>query len=518
MYIAPNSNVRLLRDVPLDNSYVHSLYWSASSSQLSYFVGKTRHSLSNYSYVSEAKGVIRVGINASQLYECNYLMYQNASYGSKWFYAFITSVEYKNDNMSYVYFEIDSIQTWYFEMNLEQCFIERQHATSDVPGENLVPDNIEKGEYTTSFFYNSTAFGNTSIGVDGSMPPGWSINILSPYDGAGTPANGRAFGNIYSGLYIQQCYSLTEANNVINKLTELNYQDSIVCIYMAPTNFQEPVSGFEPRKETYQVTIPSRDVDGYVPKNNKLFTYPYCFLGVTNYRGNLAEYRYEYFNRREGSIAKFEIAGTDLPNAEFSCAPIGYKGTDGANYNETITLTGLPSCSYATDYYKAWLAQNNSNIQSAAFGLIPVVGASILNPVVGSGILAAKTVGEVANIINEHMQAKAQPDHVHGNQQSSIMYSLGNFNFGFIGFTITYQFARIIDDYWTMYGYPIHRVQRPNLNARKQFTYIKTVGCAIGGSLPNDDRVKIESCFDNGITFWNTPSNVGNYSVDNGVR
>ena len=517
MYIPPNSSIRILSDIPIDNGYEHSLYWGSSAAQYSYFAGKTRHSLNQYSFVKEAEGVIRVGINASSLYSCNYLMYQNTSYMSKWFYAFITKVEYKNDNMSLVYFEIDSIQTWYFEMDFDQCFIERQHSTSDVIGENLVPDNVETGEYVTSFIFNSTAFGSPVIGADGSMPPGWNIAMLAPYDGVGTPANGSADGNIFSGLKVSHFNSIQQANDAINKLNELGYQDSIVCLYMAPTNFGQPVSGFDVRKETYQVNIPTSTIDGYTPRNNKLFTYPYCFLGVTNYRGTMAEYHYEYFSRKEGAVAKFEIAGNDLPNAEFTCSPMYYKGSDNANYNETITLTGLPSCAFSTDYYKAWLAQNNSNLNVGYLNSAIGIGASLINPAVGAGAFIAGTVTEVASQISKHTTAKAQPDHVHGSQQSSIMYSLGNFNFGFIGFNITYQFARIIDDYWTMYGYPIHRVQKPNIHARQQFTYVKAIGANVSGVMPNDDREVIEGCLERGITFWTNPSNVGNYSVSNGV-
>lgn len=48
-----------------------------------------------------------VGINAENLYDCNYIMFQNASFGTKWFYAFITSVAYENNETSRITMEID---------------------------------------------------------------------------------------------------------------------------------------------------------------------------------------------------------------------------------------------------------------------------------------------------------------------------------------------------------------------------------------------------------------------------
>ena len=52
-------------------------------------------------------------------------------------------------------------------------------------------------------------------------------------------------------------------------------------------------------------------IDGYVPKNNKLFTYPYCFLYVTNLMGNSATYKYEYFN---SANCVFDFAMDMSPN------------------------------------------------------------------------------------------------------------------------------------------------------------------------------------------------------------
>ena len=73
----------------------------------------------------------------------------------------------------------------------------------------------------------------------------------------------------------------------------------------------------------------------------------------------------------------------------------------------------------------------------------------------------------------------------------------------------------MIDDFWTMYGYPMRRVTVPNVRARSEYTYIKTIGCFVKGGAPAADLQEIASYFDNGITFWVNPSNVGNYSVTN---
>ena len=121
MYIVPNSNVKIYKDVPLDNTYNHTLYFSSLNEQNAYFHGNPsilKYNLTSQSYQRVVKGSMRVAIKSDNLYDCNYLAFQNASFGIKWFYAFITSVEYVNNETSEITFEIDSLQTYLFDVQL----------------------------------------------------------------------------------------------------------------------------------------------------------------------------------------------------------------------------------------------------------------------------------------------------------------------------------------------------------------------------------------------------------------
>ena len=84
MYIAPNSKIHLLKDVPLDNRYQHTLWFADKTSQHNYFTGKIKHSFDDQSYVRLNRGYINVEIKADMCYDCNYMMYQNTSFGNKW--------------------------------------------------------------------------------------------------------------------------------------------------------------------------------------------------------------------------------------------------------------------------------------------------------------------------------------------------------------------------------------------------------------------------------------------------
>jgi hypothetical protein len=75
----------------------------------------------------------------------------------------------------------------------------------------------------------------------------------------------------------------------------------------------------------------------------------------------------------------------------------------------------------------------------------------------------------------------------------------------------------MIDDFWTMYGYPIRHIANPGqlLNNRPSWTYLKTAGCSLSGQVPEYVKNMIEQLFDAGLTFWNPAKVIGDYSQSN---
>ena len=82
MYIEPNTNIRILKDVPLDTTYDHTIYFSSATSQTNYFAGLTKYNLNNQTYQRVKRGYARVQRKAEDLYDCNYMMFQNSAYGN----------------------------------------------------------------------------------------------------------------------------------------------------------------------------------------------------------------------------------------------------------------------------------------------------------------------------------------------------------------------------------------------------------------------------------------------------
>ena len=58
MYINPNSDIKLLHNVPLDNTYEHTIYFNTDTEQYNYFSKYVKKSFSNQSYLRVNKGVM----------------------------------------------------------------------------------------------------------------------------------------------------------------------------------------------------------------------------------------------------------------------------------------------------------------------------------------------------------------------------------------------------------------------------------------------------------------------------
>ena len=138
-YFAPDTNLYILKGVPLDLDQENTYYWGTSSArtlQLNHFLGNDRQSgyikkiLPNQSYQRVSFNKIRVGWNvdntpynavADYLQDCNYLVFQNHTFNSilpsgtepKWIFAFITEPPlYINNGTAEITYEIDPLQTW----------------------------------------------------------------------------------------------------------------------------------------------------------------------------------------------------------------------------------------------------------------------------------------------------------------------------------------------------------------------------------------------------------------------
>lgn len=523
MYIQPQTNIKLLHNVPLDDTYEHTIYFDSAGAQYSYFASLVKYNLVNYTYQRVQKGVARVGYKADLLYDCNYLMFQNTAFGNKWFYAFIKNVEYVNNETSDITFEIDVLQTWLFDFSFGQCFVEREHSVTDAIGEHIEPETIATGEYVFNNYQPLEIMTEYCV-------------CLAIVDTSDQISHGQVYDGIYGGAELW-VYDSTDVQGIDGKISDyLQKPDAIISIYMFPKSLIEEIpdthklpfksGALKNIADDIPIIHTNNTLDGYLPKNHKLYTYPYNFVHVDNASGSELNLRYEFF---ENLKPIFEISGTVTQPVSVLLRPCSYKGVAGYDQatgyttlnTESIALSNFPICSWNVDSYEAWVAQN----------AIPIAiksGANLANTVMPSynskgniqfanEFEIGKTViNEVASIATQMYSASIAAD-----------ISKGNFNNGCVNVAIdTQQFywgrcsvnaqqAKIIDDFFNKFGYACNKVKYPNTHSRPHWNYVKTIGCLIHGSVPADDSRKICSIFDSGITFWKNGAQIGNYSLNN---
>lgn len=524
MYIAPNSDVRLLRNVNIDNDYEHTIYFDNNTEQTNYFIGKTKYNLVNYSYQKCNKGVIKVGINADNLYDCSYIMFRNSSFGTKWFYAFITSVEYINNETSAIYYEIDVMQTWMFETQLEMCFVEREHTVTDIIGEHIEPESLNTGEYVFNGKYEPITMMRDMVAC---------ISIVDTDEAV----DGTLYDGVYGGAQLW-VYDSSDVEGINAKINEyLQKPDAITSIYMFPKIL---IGGNIPdnHRLTYgrggsrtDVTLDGIKVgdslDGYIPKNNKMYTYPYNFYHVDNASGSELNLRYEFFDKLTPVI---EISGTITQPVAMVCRPTnGYKGvpsySDLGGYTtlntESLQLNSYPMCSWNVDAYKAWLAQNSVPLVLNTIGGVSSVAnstyyASKVLKLSGGANIANAGVQTAIDLLSQFYTASIQADISKGTfSNGCVNVADGKQQFYGGRCCVNSVTAKMIDDYFTMYGYAVGVVKIPNTHSRPHWNYVKTSGANIIGSIPNDDMKIMKSVYDKGITFWKNGDEIGDYSLLN---
>ncbi|AZU99831.1 tail protein [Bacillus phage DK3] len=148
------SNVFFKKGVPFSNDKKHTRWFDNVADQFNYFSTRpTVHSMGEVKFVeNDGKNYISVDAGIDDLRDVNYLMFQNAQYNNKWFYAFVTQLKRKTSSMTEVYFEIDVLQTWRFEMTIMSSYVVREHCPLWNPDGTPVINTVDEGlNYGTEY-------------------------------------------------------------------------------------------------------------------------------------------------------------------------------------------------------------------------------------------------------------------------------------------------------------------------------------------------------------------------------
>lgn len=514
----------------------HQIYFENRDMQKQYF---DKHVIKTFDKCSftDRHSTIRIK-DYDESVNYNYLMFQNNLGQIK--YAFINSHRFIAQSTIEVDFSIDVIQTYMFDITFRPCFIERCMPDSDEIGEFTIAEDFALGDVITCKRTGTTA-------LKPEFKPSFILARVSQSSGY------SMFGDVFSGLTFIY-YDHNHAHDLKLKINEMMSQgkgDEIAYIFCFPDYFksqafpngseigiQDLISFVEHYKIDNSVLF-----EGYKPYNNKLYTYPFSFITISNNSGSNIVIKRELLADKYQLNYKLECLIS--PNVSVHLTPLDYSGRS-VSYDDSISMNDYPLCSWVNDTYANWSAQHSHSIEAQSQNALlsyktsnkisdnnyntadklnnMSLGKSLFNTAVGGitslaggniagGLTTLATGGinagidyTMGNISNNNARKNARISSMSSYQASvnSLMASVedmkispnscrgdtlsngleiarGNADFHLDMKSIRYEYAKIIDMYFQQFGYKVNMIDNPKkyLHTRKKWNYIKTLNCNV---------------------------------------
>ena len=570
-YVQPNSIVQLFKGINLDNRYMHTIYFASESAQNTWFTSKVTYTFQQISYTRYTKNSIKLKADTTDIIDCTYLRFKNDRNVDKWFYAFINSVEYVNENTCLITYEIDVMQTWFIQNgSVRPCMVLREHVNDDTFGKNLEPEPIGSEMYDKDFLADA----NTLVDAGGNTVTNVFTHFNAFVTTGGDPMQSEQYttgveGTTVNGLFNYTLFLSAEINEstevqaliadmyaLLGSWDKGEQKIDVFDITQFPTAFSPKGSVTSPKTFTKTLSIPTA-LGAYTPKNKKLLGYPYNLLLVTSKDGSCGQYKWEYFNTNLMQNPTFKLQGSPLGGGNIICYPKNYNGVADA-IDEKVVMDDFPKSAFSYDAYQAWIAsggktrlQNAEQINNARmFVNASRQGGEALRNIAsatahgGSAVLSykagddirtisegiqaldkVKTSGEyTTSLLTDMVEARNKiayqwkdadyrPNIVVGTPSPVTAVAYEYLNFYFYQVHVRENEAKHLDDFLSCYGYAINRVKIPNLTGRQYWNFVQTQDCVIAGNMPSSSKEAIARIFDGGIFFWKNGDQVGNFSI-----
>lgn len=460
MIVAPETEIYLLK-CPLEEDQQNQLDFVNETAQVNYFQSLPKLALMNCTYQRE-NNTMWVKFNIEAIRNYNYVMYKNNQYGNKWFYAFITGMDYENNVVTGVHIRTDVFQTYLFEYQWKRSYVKRETVSDDTFGKHLIPEDIDTGDFIvnhskTEFIeIASTKYIQTPNDYTPIIAVQCSERIGKLYEngsqGASEVDDTYIVGSMPQGCYYYFFDNLPTGESsagydglkkVRNHLDSIGKGQAILNMFIVPRKSIYQITGrylklfdengnisstgvqvYEPSANTYgavniqSVTYPRpTTISGYTPKNNKMFTKQFNYFMVTNYAGGAMAFNWEDFRdivTGNVNTPNFRVNGVVSLISSFSIQPMNSAKSEVDNLGNKISsefLSGasLPTLSWDSDYYLNWIAQNGKKFElQKQQQIVDVVGDTIGNTITTSlttsnPILGALTGGAtLMNGLNDY--------------------------------------------------------------------------------------------------------------------
>lgn len=534
---SPTTNLRLL-STPLESDYGNTLWFPNIAAQTAYFTSKTVKTYANFNYIKKDNTIV-VPDEVDNLYNCNYIMYQNSNFGTRWFYAFINRMEWASNGSTRLYVSTDVIQTWLFDITYYQSYVDRCHSDTDVVGDNIVPE-----DFTTGDGGGYQVAGHTDLAPDG-------IAIFATASYSGESKTGSVNSGIYSGAQNLSDFHIDNpgVGTILDAYVKNGTATAVIKLQQYPYKLKTA-----PMTLTFSKSPSS--INGYTPVNKKLLSPAFitCFMSMY---GQECTFNPAFIN---GSTVSIKVSA-DQTSGTISAFVENYSSSSistiamfaaipesGWAYNQYKNEYNLHSASNAMYQRRASLNRGASSINSVigvAGSLANLTGAVVdmvtpggfikdaFNPTTtGVSRLASAAQGTVSNAANAYTylggfdEISQDLANINESYNAPATGSSAASN-GYIATdktALTYGYkvppldlVKRCDKYLSVYGYKQSEYRTINLHARLNWTFIKTVGLNASGNFPDEDMQIIKNAFNNGIFFWSYTAAFGNFDQPNPI-
>lgn len=443
-------NARFYAGVPFTSDYKHTRWFTSRTQQDSFFSTQDQvYTMNDVKFTGSNANrgntpYITVSAPYETMYNVNYMSFDNKSYENKRFFAFVTKIEWISPKATRLYFQIDVIQSWMFQIEMQPSYVVREHTreynADGTPVKNTIDEGLDYGtEYDTvhGFYYqpmeglqwlviqatreiHDKDDGDQEINPQFIGAPQPLVTYLVPID----RETSARFPDVTIS-YIEDRVGRQEfkfTHTVEDILKELykndNSVNAIVNLYVTE-NIGLPVISVTKTVNAYTVTFntgttgkremigdfsifrltrtpafayfssPTYDIYGALtkPPESKLLMSPYTKLVMDDYRGSRQELQVEHLpNGKLTLLAKGSLGS----GSKISYAPKDYNlNSDFDSMEYALMSDNTNDLPIINDYTSAYM-QGNANslrnkLDSTAFnGLTSTVG-SLINGVGSAG-------------------------------------------------------------------------------------------------------------------------------------
>ena len=191
------TNISLLNVKEIDNSYNHTYYFDSKEAQTRFFDSKIVYHLNDTQYTRINQNSIQVEYNIESMENVDYMkttVFDNMGRGHSRYY-FITNKFYVNENVTCLVMELDVIQTFLFDMNLNRVMslVDRTMIKDNENG-NVYSEELQEIEDLNIDHYNivskQTIFNAEEFGQGGFFVSSSDVLGSTASSGSGGSSSG----------------------------------------------------------------------------------------------------------------------------------------------------------------------------------------------------------------------------------------------------------------------------------------------------------------------------------------